>query len=207
MSVRIKICGITNVEDGLAAIHSGADALGFMFYEKSPRCVSNDQAREITGELPPFVARVGVFVNSSPDSVKRTIDESGIDTLQFHGDESPEFCLQFGFKTIKAFRVKDETSLVDIQRYVTGAWLLDAFVPGRLGGTGAVFNWALAADATSRGRPVVLAGGLIPENARQAVEQVRPFALDVSSGVESMPGKKDHQKMREFIRAAREVDD
>ncbi len=102
MSVRIKICGITNVEDGLAAIHSGADALGFMFYEKSPRCVSNDQAREITGELPPFVARVGVFVNSSPDSVKRTIDESGIDTLQFHGDESPEFCLQFGLSILLA---------------------------------------------------------------------------------------------------------
>lgn len=203
MSVRIKICGITNVDDGLAAIQAGADALGFMFFEKSSRFVTNDQAREISKALPPLVARVGVFVNSSPDLVNRTIEACGIDTLQFHGDETPEFCHQFGLKTIKAFRVKDATSLVDIERYATDAWLLDAFVPGQLGGTGAAFNWELAAEAISLNRPVILAGGLTSKNVARAVEKVRPFALDVSSGVESEPGKKDHQKMREFIREAR----
>ncbi len=205
MSLRIKICGITNSSDALAAVQAGADALGFMFYEPSPRHISLPTAAEIIRELPPFVAAVGVFVDASEDFITRAIEEGGLDTLQFHGNEPPDFCRQFSLRTIKAFRVRDAGSLQELPRYKTSAWLLDSFVPDKLGGTGAKFNWELACSAKKLGRPIILAGGLTPENIAEAVRLVRPFAVDVSSGVESQPGKKDHAKTRAFILAARQA--
>ena len=203
MSVRVKICGITNTEDALTAVNAGADALGFMFYEPSPRCVTRAQASAVLRTLPPFVARVGVFMNPSEEEVRRVVAECGIDTLQFHGEEAPEFCRRFGLRVIKAFRVRDAESLRATHAYPTEAWLLDSFVAGQSGGTGERFDWDLAADATRRSRQVILAGGLTPENAAAAVLKVRPYALDVSSGVESVPGKKDPAKVRAFIAAAK----
>jgi len=203
MSVRIKICGITRLEDALAAVEAGVDALGFMFVEASPRCITPEQAAGILRELPPFVARVGVFVNPSADKVRAVIAETGIDTLQFHGEETPAFCRQFGLRAIKAFRVSDAESLNPLADFRSETWLLDSFVAGKHGGTGAVFNWDLAAQAVKRGGRVILAGGLTPDNATEAVRQVRPYALDVSSGVEFAPGRKDAAKVRAFIAAAR----
>lgn len=203
MSVRVKICGITNPADALAAVAAGADALGFMLYEASPRCVSLAQAAAIIRELPPFVARVGVFVNPTEAFVRQAVAECGIDTLQFHGDESPEFCALFGLKTIKAFRIQNADSLQALPPYSTGAWLLDSFVPGQLGGTGARFNWDLATAAKQLGRPIILAGGLTPDNIAAAVQTVRPFAVDASSGVESAPGRKEAARVRAFIAAAK----
>lgn len=203
--VRVKICGITSAGDAVTAVDAGADALGFMFYEHSPRLVSFKQAAAIIRELPPLIAKVGVFVNPSEEVVRRAIVETGIDTLQFHGEEPPEFCRRFGLKSIKAFRVRDAGSLTAAASYATEAWLLDSFVTGQYGGTGAQFNWDLAAEAARRHARVILAGGLSPANAAEAVRKVRPFGLDVSSGVESAPGKKDPAKVRDFIAAAKGV--
>ena len=203
MSVKVKICGITSLEDALAAVDAGADALGFMFYESSPRNVSDKVAADIIRQLPPFVSKVGVFVNAAEESVRRIAGECGIDTLQFHGDETPEFCRRFlPLKTYKAFRMENLESLGALPAYRTDAWLLDSFVAGKPGGTGAKFNWDLAVECRKLGRPIILAGGLTPENVADAVRKVRPFAVDVSSGVESTPGKKDHAKIRKFIAMA-----
>jgi phosphoribosylanthranilate isomerase len=204
MSVKVKICGVTNAPDALAAWEAGADALGFIFYEPSPRHVPIRVAAEIIRELPPFVAKVGVFVNAAEEVVRRAVGECGIDTLQFHGDETPEFCRKFSpLKTYKAFRVENLESLSALPRYLTDAWLLDSFIAGKPGGTGAKFNWSLAVGSKKLGRPVILAGGLTPENVADAVRQVRPYAVDVSSGVESAPGKKDHARLRRFIESAK----
>ena len=205
MNVKVKICGITSPADALTAVDAGADALGFMFYTPSPRCVSFASASEIIGKLPPLVAKVGVFVNPTEEEVRRAIAECSIDTLQFHGEEPPEFCRRFGLKVIKAFRVRDAESILHTEAYSTEAWLLDSYVAGQLGGTGARFNWDLATDAARRHRSVILAGGLTPGNVAEAVHKVRPYALDVSSGVESAPGKKDPVKVRAFIAAAKSV--
>ena len=204
MGLRIKICGLTTVGDALASVVAGADALGFMFYEASPRHLSVEAASRIIRELPPFVAKVGVYVDASAEFIRRTISECGLDTLQFHGHESPEFCQQFALKIIKAFRVRDAEFLRELPKYHTSAWLLDSFVPEKFGGTGAKFNWELAMAAKKLGSPIILSGGLTPENVAEAVRQVGPFAVDVSSGVEASPEKKDHGKIRAFISAARE---
>ena len=205
MVPRVKICGITRLEDALGAVAAGADALGFMFYEPSPRFISCDAAAEIIRQLPPFVARVGVFVNADEATVRRTIAATGIDTLQFHGDEAPEFCALFPLTTYKAFRLRDATSLDDCRRYPNLAWLLDSYLPGQPGGTGATFNWDLAIEAKKLNPNIILAGGLTPENAAEAVRRVRPYALDVSSGVESAPGRKDAAKVRAFIARATSI--
>ena len=205
MSVRVKICGITNLADAQAAAEAGADALGFVFYEKSPRFVSMKTAAEISRALPPFIMRVGVFVNPPKELVSKAIAECGLSLLQFHGDEPPEFCMQFGLMSMKAFRIRDAGSLKELPKYKTDAWLLDAYSSDTLGGTGEVFNWDLAVEAQKTGRPIFLAGGLTPENVADAVRKVRPFGVDVSSGVESSPGKKDHNKVRAFINAAKTV--
>ena len=206
MSVKVKICGITNGPDALAAVESGADALGFMFYEPSPRHVSVRQAAEIVRELPPFVMKVGVFVDAEEDTVMRAIGDCGLTMLQFHGQELPEYCSQFGLMNMKAFRMRDAESLKALQNYPTDAWLLDAFVADKLGGTGEKFNWELAIEAKKLGRPIFLAGGLTPANVAEAVRTVHPFAVDVSSGVEASPGRKDHAKLRDFISAAKGVE-
>ena len=201
--MRVKICGITRVRDAVAAVDAGADALGFMFFQNSKRNVLPSVAAEIIRELPPFVARVGVFVNPAQELVQSIIETTGIDTLQFHGDEPPEFCAQFDFKVIKAFRIRDRDSLRDCTAYRDFAWLLDSHVDGAQGGTGVAFDWNVAAEAVKLSRMIILAGGLKPQTVAEAVSRVRPYAVDVSSGVESEPGKKDHQKVREFIAAAK----
>ena len=204
MSVRVKICGITRTDDAFAAVEAGADAIGFIYYEPSPRNVPIRVAADIIRQLPPFIAKVGVFVNAAEEVVRRAVGECGIDTLQFHGDETPEFCRRFSpLKTYKAFRLENLESLSALSRYPTDAWLLDSFVAGKPGGTGAKFNWDLAIESKKHGRPIILAGGLTPENVADAVRRVWPFAVDVSSGVESSPGGKDHTKLRRFIAAAK----
>jgi phosphoribosylanthranilate isomerase len=203
METRVKICGITNLADALAAVEAGADALGFNFYEKSPRHVSLKTAGEISRQLPPFVMRIGLFVNAPEELVTRAIGECSLTLLQFHGDEPPEFCTQFGLMSMKAFRIRDAESLKEIPNYQTDAYLLDAFSPAARGGTGEKFNWDLAIEAQKFGKPIFLAGGLTPENVADAVRKVRPFGVDVSSGVELSPGKKDAEKVRAFIQAVR----
>ena len=185
------------------AVELGADALGFMFFEGSSRCIKPAEAGEIIRDLPPFVARVGVFVNAPRRTIEETIAAAGLDTIQLHGEETPEDCAGFSVPTVKAFRIQNRESLQSLASWPTRAWLLDSFVPGKLGGTGSVFNWDLAVEAKALGRPIILAGGLTPENIREAVAKVRPYGVDVSSGVESAPGRKDPAKMERFIGAAR----
>jgi phosphoribosylanthranilate isomerase len=203
MSVKVKICGITSVADGLAAAEAGADMIGLMFYDGSPRRITLPQAVEISRAMSPYVLRVGVFVNPETDFVLRAIGECGLNLLQFHGDETSEFCTQFGVMSMKALRVKDAASIAALENYHTEAYLLDAYSKAGLGGTGEKFNWDLAIEAQKFSKPIFLAGGLTPENVADAVKQVRPFAVDVSSGVESAPGKKDAAKVRAFIQAVK----
>ena len=203
MSVKVKICGITSVANARAAAEAGADMIGLMFAEKSPRLISLATASAISRALPPFVLRVGVFVNPAAETVTRAITECGLNLLQFHGDETPEFCTQFGLMSLKAFRIRDAASLKELPKYQTDAYLLDAFSTAARGGTGGKFNWDLAIEAQKFGKPIFLAGGLTPENVAAAVKKVNPFAVDVSSGVESAPGKKDAAKVRAFIAAVR----
>jgi len=207
MSVRVKICGITNLADARAAIAAGADALGFVFVPGTPRYISPDLAGEIVRQLPPFIARVGLFVDAETRTVAEALVRSGMDTLQFHGEETPDFVRQFrrAVKVMKAFRVRGEETLMRLPAYADAAdaVLLDAYVAGAHGGTGAQFDWKLAVQARDLGRPLVLAGGLTPTNVAEAVRTVRPYGVDVSSGVESAPGRKDPEKLAEFVRAAR----
>jgi phosphoribosylanthranilate isomerase len=205
MSTRVKICGVTNVADAQMAAESGADMIGLMFYEHSPRHITLATAVEISRALPPFVMRVGVFVNPDEALVTRAIAECGLNLLQFHGDEPSDFCTQFGVMCMKAIRVRDEASLQQLENFHTNAFLLDAHSKSGLGGTGEKFNWDLAVEAQKFGKPIFLAGGLTPENVAEAVKKVKPFAVDVSSGVESAPGKKDTAKVRAFIAAAKSV--
>jgi|SRR5436190_17797802 phosphoribosylanthranilate isomerase len=205
MPVKIKICGITKAADAVAAVDAGAHAVGFMFFEGSRRNISYEAARDIIRDLPPFVSKVGVFVNAARDDVKRALDQTGIDTLQFHGEETPEACRGFGVKTIKAFRVQGKDMLALMPRYDVDAWLLDSFVTGSRGGTGVTFNWDLAVHARSLGTPIMLAGGLNPTNVKQAIEQVQPYAVDVSSGVEATPGKKDPALIAAFVENVRKA--
>jgi phosphoribosylanthranilate isomerase len=203
MSVKVKICGVTNVADALAAAEAGADMIGLMFYEQSPRHITLTTAVEISHALSPFVLRVGVFVNPQEALVTRAIGECNLSLLQFHGDETSEFCTQFGLMSMKALRVRDAESLKELANYQTDAFLLDAHSKSGLGGTGEKFNWDLAVAAHKFGKPIFLAGGLTPENVAEAVKKVQPFGVDVSSGVESAPGKKDHAKVKTFIEAAK----
>jgi len=203
MSVKVKICGITSVADAQAAEQAGADMIGLMFYDQSPRHILLQQAAEIARSVSPFVLKVGVFVNPDEAGVMEAIRACGLNLLQFHGDETPEFCTQFGMMSIKAFRVRDAESLKALTDYPTDAWLLDAYSKAGLGGTGEKFNWDLAVEANKLGKPIFLAGGLTPENVAKAVAQVNPFAVDVSSGVESSPGRKDPSKIREFVATAK----
>jgi phosphoribosylanthranilate isomerase len=206
VNTQVKICGITNLADAQAAVEAGADVLGFIFYEKSPRHIAIPAAAKISKQLPPFVLRVGVFVNASEELVRHAIGECGLGLLQFHGDETPEFCTQFGLMSMKAFRIRDAESLKALTKYPTEAWLLDAYSAENPGGTGEQFNWDLAVEAQKFGKPVFLAGGLTPENVAAAVRKVQPFGVDVSSGVESSPGKKNHAKVRAFIANVRQAE-
>ena len=177
--------------------------IGLMFYDGSPRHVTLATATEISGALPPFVLRVGVFVNPTEAQVMEAIAACGLSLLQFHGDEDSDFCTQFGVMSVKAILVQSAESLQTLEIFHTEAFLLDAYSKAGLGGTGEKFNWELAVAAQKFGKPIILAGGLTPENVADAVRQVRPFAVDVSSGVESAPGKKDAAKIQAFINAVK----
>ena len=203
VDVKVKICGVTSVGDARAAVAAGADAVGLMFYARSPRYISMEVAREIAQTLPPPVLRVGVFVDPSPDDVFEAIQFCGLTLLQFHGAETDQFCQQFGIMTMKAFRVRNAESLTPLSSFGADAFLLDSYVAEKPGGTGETFNWDLAVEAKRIGRPIFLAGGLTPENVAGAIRAVRPFGVDVSSGVEISPGRKDPEKIRAFIAAAR----
>ena len=203
MSVTVKICGITSEADALAAVEAGADAIGLMFYEGSPRHVTLEQAKAISAALPPHVMRVGVFVNAEEAFVHQALTECMLNILQFHGDETPEECSRYPVMTLKAFRVQGDETLAQLEAYPSAGYLLDAYVKDALGGTGATFNWDLAVRAQEFGKPIFLAGGLTPENVVEAVRKVQPFGVDVSSGVESEPGRKDAEQMRTFVSAAK----
>jgi phosphoribosylanthranilate isomerase len=203
MKTQVKICGITSVADAQAAAEAGADMIGLMFYDGSPRRITLTQAAEISRALPSFVLRVGVFVNPDEALVTRAIAGCGLGMLQFHGDEPSEFCTQFGLMCMKAIRVRYADSLKTLESFHTDAFLLDAHSKTGLGGTGEKFNWDLAVEAQKFGKPIFLAGGLTPENVAAAVRKVNPFAVDVSSGVESAPGKKDAAKVRAFVAAVK----
>jgi len=203
--VRIKICGITNLDDALVATELGADAVGFVFYEKSPRYINPKTAALIIRELPPFVATVGVFVNEPPERVVDVAREAGVGCVQLHGDETPEYCASLGLRAIKALRVKDASVLNMLRSYSVSGILLDTYRKGVPGGTGETFDWEIAAGAAGAGR-IILSGGLTPENIREAIRKVGPYAVDVSSGVETSPGKKDHEKLRKFFEQVRTDD-
>jgi phosphoribosylanthranilate isomerase len=199
--VKVKICGITRLEDALLAARLGADALGFNFWPGSKRFVDPGAARAIIDRLPPFVTAVGVFVNQPPAHVLATAEQSGVTVVQLHGDEQPRECNGYPLPAIKALRVTGPESLAEMERYRVQAFLLDA--PGAgFGGSGATFDWALAREASARGT-ILLAGGLTPENVAEAVRSVRPWAVDVASGVEASPGVKDPDKLARFIASAR----
>lgn len=204
--VKVKICGITNLEDARQAITSGADALGFVFYSGSPRAVSVEQVREIVAELPPLVTLIGLFVNERPEQIERIVRDCKLHLAQLHGDEPPELLQSLGCPAFKALRVKDGASVAGHAAFEGPALLLDAWSPDHFGGTGESFDWQLAAGV-ARERPLILAGGLTPFNVAEAVRRVKPYAVDVSSGVETRPGKKDPELVRAFIRSAKEAND
>jgi phosphoribosylanthranilate isomerase len=201
--VRVKICGITNLDDALYAAECGADALGFVFYKGSPRYIEPAAARMIIEELPPFVVPVGLFVDEAPDMVLHNLIMSRVRMLQFHGAETDDFCRGFSVPYFKAFRVKGEETLDELGKFSgSTAFLLDAYSEDAHGGTGRTFDWEVASRAKKHGR-IILAGGLTPDNVADAVAMVEPYAVDVSSGVEAFKGKKDRQAVKEFIERAK----
>jgi len=200
---RVKICGITNIEDARHASACGADALGFVFYPGSPRFVDPDQARRIIAELPPMVTTVGLFVNEPPARVREMVEFCGLNTVQLHGEEEPAQCSYPPCRVIKALRLRQEMDHSIFSAYQVSALLLDAYVPDKFGGTGQRCDWDRAAQIASQHR-VILAGGLNPDNVADAIRQVLPYGVDVSSGVEKKPGQKDPDKVAMFIRMARE---
>ena len=197
--VKVKICGMTNLKDVKVAVDGGVDAVGFIFYKKSPRSVTMQAVREIVLELPPFVDSVGVFVNETAEQINKIADHCKLDRVQLHGDESPAFCKKIRRRVIKAIRVKDIQSLKKLSDYPVSSFLLDTFSEDQYGGTGKVFDWNLAYSAKKYG-PIILAGGLTPINVRQAIQRIQPYGVDVCSGVESQPGIKDHKKMQAFLK-------
>jgi phosphoribosylanthranilate isomerase len=204
--VRIKICGITNLEDALLAADLGADALGFIFYPKSPRYVAPEVAKEIISHLPSFVTSVGVFVDEEMAAVSELAAQVGLDWIQVHGQESPDYCLSLGRRVIKGFRLKDASSLMDLEPFQGSvqAFLLDTYKRGQVGGTGETFDWRLAQQAKRYGQ-IILAGGLAPENVAQAIKVAQPQAVDTASGTEAAPGKKDPEKLRAFFKALKAI--
>jgi phosphoribosylanthranilate isomerase len=199
--VRVKICGITNLEDAQEAINLGADALGFNFYKRSSRYIEPAKAKPIIEALPPLISLVGIFVDEfSPERIRSIAHAIGLGTIQLHGSESPEYVKKISeVRIIKAFRVGENFDLTQLAAFRVGAYLLDAYDAKQLGGTGKTFNWDVAVQAKQHGR-VILAGGLSSENVAEAVLQVRPYAVDVCSAIESEPGKKDFQKMEALFR-------
>ena len=202
--VKVKICGITNGDDARHAAACGADALGFVFYPASPRCVAPEQVRAIIAGLPPFVTRVGLFVNEDPERIRALVAACGLDAVQLHGDEPPADCLLPPCRVIKGVRPAAAAQLAPLADYPVTALLVDAAVPGQFGGTGQRADWELARRLAAR-HCTILAGGLTAENVAAAIEAVCPYGVDVSSGVESAPGKKDPDKVARFIHNAKGI--
>ena len=206
--MKIKICGLTNAEDASAAVEAGADAVGFVFHKKSPRCAETAAVKAIVKELPPFVLPIGVFVNEDAKVVRDIMDSCGLTLAQLHGDETAAYCEMLGRPVLKAIRIRDRRSFLALAEFQGRAgvrgFLIDAFSPDAYGGTGQLADWSLAAEAASAAT-ILLAGGLTPLNVSDAIRRVRPYGVDVSSGVEVSPGKKDHAKLRAFVQAARLV--
>ncbi len=202
---RVKVCGITSAEDAAVAVEAGADALGFVFASESPRTVTSERAADIAAMLPPFVWTVGVFVDQRIDDVLRIARDARLHAVQLHGNEPSEYSARIPLPVIRAIRVRNADALNIIGRYPARAFLLDAYVEGQPGGTGKTVAWDLAAEVAGKA-PIILSGGLRPETVGAAVRRVRPFGVDVSSGVERAPGLKDHRKLKEFIAHVREAD-
>lgn len=200
--VKVKICGITNLEDALAAVEEGADALGFIFYPKSPRYISFQKAGEIVSSLPPFVSTVGVFVNEAEETIRQAAGEAFLSLIQLHGEESPEFCKNLGLRVIKAIRLSRTEDLNRVKTYSVQGILFDSYHEDQYGGSGKSFNLDLLRGFSAE-MPVIVSGGLTPENIREVLHQVSPYAVDVSSGVENSPGKKNREKMKRFIQNAK----
>ncbi|MBI4982632.1 MAG: phosphoribosylanthranilate isomerase [Candidatus Omnitrophica bacterium] len=201
---KIKICGITNLEDALASVFAGCDSLGFMFYRKSPRFILPQKAKNIIKIIPKDIIKMGVFVDANKKNIKQIAKLCKLDILQFHGQESPEFCRRFkGYKVIKVFRVKDKIDLEQIKKYKVFAYLFDTFVDSKLGGTGKKFNWRLIKHLQGIKQPIFLSGGLNCRNVKKAIRYLHPDWVDVCSSVELLPGKKNHKKIRDFVRAVK----
>ena len=193
-----KICGITNLNDANVAVENGASAIGFIFYEKSPRTISINNAKSISKHLPKTIARVGVFVNHEKDFIRLAISEVPLDMIQLHGDETPDFCNQFDVAILKALRIKNEASLSVMDQYDVAVFLLDTFSNDQYGGTGETFDWSVLNRKYKT--PIILSGGLNSENILDAIDAVNPSAVDVNSGVESFPGKKDYNKLKSLFK-------
>ncbi|MBM4121177.1 MAG: phosphoribosylanthranilate isomerase [Nitrospira sp.] len=206
--IKVKICGITNAEDGRAAVEAGADALGFIFHRESPRYVQPQVVSRIVASLPPFVLGVGVFVNEDIKKVRDLMDGCGLALAQLHGEEDAAYCESLGRPVLKGIRLRDRGALLALAEYrgraLVRGFVVDAFSGRAYGGTGLVADWTLAAEAAQAAK-VLLAGGLTSENVREAIRQVQPYGVDVSSGVEASPGKKDPAKLQAFVRAVRLV--
>lgn len=196
---KVKVCGVTNLEDALSIAEAGADAIGFIF-ANSPRQIMPRTAKEISQKLPPFIVRIGVFVNSDVKSINDISDFCKLDMVQLHGAEAPEYCLKLKKRIIKAFRVKDEQTLSAIPNYLSDAYLLDSYSKDAPGGTGKTFDWNLAIKAKEFLKPIILAGGLNPENIEEAIQTVKPYGVDLNSGFEVSPGVKDIKKISEAIK-------
>ena len=203
---KIKICGITNKEDALHAASLNVDMIGFVFYKRSKRYIESKTVRDIVNELPPSMNKVGVFVNEERSRVLEMAEDSDIDTLQFHGDEKPDYCSSFkdSYKVIKAFRLKAKKDLKNINDYDVDFYMLDTYGPADFGGTGKSFDWKILEDHEFL-KPVILSGGLNPSNVYKAIGEIAPYGVDVSSGVEAAPGKKDYDLMKKFVRNVRKA--
>lgn len=202
IAVRVKICGVRRLAQALVAAEAGADAVGFNFWRPGRRYVPPEVARQIARALPPFVCKVGVFVDEDPDRVRDIAARVGLDALQLHGAESPEVCAGFDLPVIKGIKVRGPESVAGLGRYRVAGFLLDAHVPGEAGGTGRAFDWSLAARARDAG-PIILSGGLTADNVQDAIRRVRPYAVDVATGVET-DGEADPEKIRAFLARVQE---
>jgi len=202
---KVKVCGITNLKSAFYACFYGADAVGFIFYKKSPRYIAPAKAKKIISLLPKHILKVGVFVDAKENDIKRIAGQCRLDMIQLHGNESPDFCGKFkGYKIIKALRIKNKDSLKNISAYKVYAYLFDTYAKGKFGGTAKTFDWRLLKLVKRLKKPVFLSGGLNPSNVSKAIRAVRPEWVDASSSLESSPGKKDSQKIKRFIAAVKE---
>ncbi|NOZ63415.1 MAG: phosphoribosylanthranilate isomerase [Caldiserica bacterium] len=206
--IKIKICGITRLEDAQKAVELGVDALGFNFYPGSPRYIAPQKAKAISLQLPPFVSLIGVFVNEKLELIREISALSFLNAVQLHGEETPEFVEALNLPVIKAFRVKEERDIEQMKKFAgkVKAFLLDAYTPGQKGGTGRTFNWEIACKAKELGVPIILAGGINPGNVCEAIKAVHPYAVDVASGVEKEPGIKDFAEMEKLVNRIKEME-